>query len=284
VVRLPDPVARNRAITRGYHDLATAMAAIVGRSDANWLCFGQWASAEAGRAIRRESIPPLFRHLVGDAVSDAVAAGNAAVFGDVAPPFVSFIRAFRDEPAAAREQSRAKAILERLCQQPDMAASADMRRAFAAYTDALLLARDESPGAVKRHTERMLVANVSVGAHEQEVADPYVRRAIPGRWVAAVFATAYLGLHLENETLSLNRDVPLPAYLGGRQFPDDLALIADPEAIDLARRFGQDVSSTRDSDAPDWEIYAERMGYIFNLLRAYQQDPAIFDMPGGPDA
>jgi len=37
-------------------------------------------------------------------------------------------------------------------------------------------------------------------------------------------------------------------------------------------------------DIGDWEIYAERMRYIFNLLRAYRQDPANFDMPGGPEA
>ena len=33
------------------------------------------------------------------------------------------------------------------------------------------------------------------------------------------------------------------------------------------------------SDAPDWESYEERMGFIFTLLRAHQGDAALFDLP-----
>ena len=39
------------------------------------------------------------------------------------------------------------------------------------------------------------------------------------------------------------------------------------------------------SDAPDWESYDERMGFIFTLLRAHQCDPALFALPPGtPEA
>jgi hypothetical protein len=283
VVSMPDPVARNRVITRGYHELAMAMSEVVGHDNANWLCFGQWASAEAGRAIREESVPALLRPIIGDEVAEAVAAGNAAVFGDVAPPFIRFVRAYIDDPAARTDHQSALEILDRLWSHKQLASNEDLQRAFAAYTDAVLLADSpdgaREPGAAKRRAERMLVANASTGAHEQIVAEPHVRAAVPGGSIVAIAATAHLGLRIPDGVLALNRDVPRPHYLGGAPFPDDLMVLEDIDAITLARRFGQDLNSTRDSDAPDWEIYEERMGYIFSLLRAYQQDAAIFELP-----
>ena len=154
-------------------------------------------------------------------------------------------------------------------------------RAFAAYADAfdLLAAGDPDP---RRRALRMLVANVSVGAHEQRVADPFVRAAIPGRWLSAIVATSHMGLRLPEGTLALSHDVPPPAYLGGPAFPALLEhLEPDAEALALALRFHQDPETADQSDAPDWESYDERMGFIFTLLRAHQGDPALFDLPPG---
>ena len=278
VVAMADIVERNRTITRGYHALSEAVAALLGRTDANWLSFGQWASAEAGRAIRGESIPGLARPLIGGVIERAVAGGNAAVFGDVGPPFARFVVAFRDRPSAQHDPVEAAAILEALSAAPELRESDDLRHAFAAYTDVLLLG-STSPDRAARRARRMLVANVSVGAAEQVVADPFVKAAIPGRSILAVIATAHLGIHLPDASLALDRDVPPPAYLGGAQFPPELDVLDDPDLRALAARFEQDPSSTADSDARDWEDYRERMGFIFTFLRAYQRDPALFAMP-----
>ena len=94
VAGIADPLERNAAITRGYHALSEAMAAILGRDHANWLTFGQWASAEARRSISGEAVPAALRSLVGEGVTNAVADGNAAIFSDVAPPFIRFVRMF----------------------------------------------------------------------------------------------------------------------------------------------------------------------------------------------
>jgi len=283
VVAMDDVLARNAAITRGYHDLALATAAILGRDQANWLVFGQWASAEARRSILGASVPASLRRFLAGDVAAAVAAGNAAVFGDVAPPFIRFVRAFAD-PAVGAEPLRARAALEEIGAHPQVAASADLRRAFSAYVDAVLLgaataAGDPDPALPRRRAARIFVANVSVGAHEQAVADPFVRAAIPGRWIVAVAATSHLGLRVPDGVLELDRDVPPPAYLEGAQFSPELADLEDPEALALAARFGQDPGSAVNSDAPDWESYEERMGFIFTLLRTYQADPSLFDLP-----
>ena len=279
IVSIDDPVDRNEAITAGYHALAIAMADVVGRDNANWLCFGQWASAEAGRAIRGETVPALLRPLIGEDVAAAVAAGNAAVFGDVAPPFIRFVRAFSAVPQAAHDSAVAHAVLAELHAHPQLAASADLRRAFAAYTEAVLLRVEAGVAAAKRRAERMLVANASVGAHEQIVADPHVRAAIPGHSIVAIAATAHLGIRIPDGFLELHEDVPLPGYLDGAPFPPALTELEDPDLHELAERFGQDLGSGIHSDAPNWESYDERMGYIFTFLRAYQQDGAMFDMP-----
>lgn len=288
VVAMDDVLARNAAITRGYHALAHAVAAVLGHDQANWLVFGQWASAEARRSILGASVPWPLRGLLAADAAAAVAAGNAAVFGDVAPPFIRFVRAFAD-PAVAADRGRAAEALEGLCADPQLEASEDLRRAFTAYADAVVLGAaiasgDAGPSIARRRATRIFVANVSVGAHEQVVADPFVRAAVPGRSIAAIAATSHLGLRIPDGVLELHRDVPPPAYLDGAQFPPELAVLEDLEAMALAARFGQDPGSAVHSDAPDWESYEERMGFIFTLLRSYQADPALFDLPPGTPA
>jgi hypothetical protein len=286
VVAMEDVLARNAAITRGYHELAHAVAAILGREHANWLVFGQWASAEARRSMVGDAVPAFLRPLIGPSVAAAVAAGNAAVFADVAPPFVRFVWAFAQDPSARADRRRADAVLAELCAHPQVAASEDLQRAFTAYVDAVLLgtaiiAGDRDPTLARRRAARILVANVSIGAHEQVVADPFVRAAIPGRWIAAIAATSHMGLRIPEGVVELGRDVPPPAYLGGPQFPPDLEVLDDPDAVALAARFGQGLASAAHSDAPDWESYEERMGFIFTLLRSHQCDPSLFDLPTG---
>ncbi len=279
VVAMTNVVERNRAITLGYHELSEAVCALLGYDHANWMTFGQWASAEAGRAIRGESIPSLVRPLLGHEIEAAVAGGNAAVFGDVGPAFVRFILAFRSDPDAQSDPVRAAVVLGELCSHPDLTRNADLTRAFTAYTDALLLSHATDSDSRRRRAQRMLVANVSIGAAEQLVADPFVRAAIPGRSLVAIIATAHMGIHLPDAVLALDRDVPPPAYLDGTEFPVDLASLSDPDLVALADRFGQAPDSAVNSDAPDWESYEERMGFIFTFLRAYQCDPALFEMP-----
>jgi hypothetical protein len=280
VVAIPDPLERNAAITHGYHDLSEAVAALLGRDHANWLTFGQWASAEARESIDGTAVPALVRPFFGDGIGAAVAAGNAAIFGDVAPPFIRFVTLFTSVVGSGVTAAAARAAL---LADPLIAGNEDLVRAFGAYADAfdLVAAGNPDPG---RRAERMLVANASIGAHEQRVADPYVRAAIPGRWISAIVATSHMGLKVPQGMLELQRDVPRPAYLDGAQFPPDLVHLDDPEACELATRFHQDPDSAAASDAPDWESYDERMGFIFTLLRAWQCDPALFALPPGtPD-
>jgi hypothetical protein len=280
-VAIADPLERNAAITRGYHALSEAVASLLGRAHANWVTFGQWASAEARRSIDGSAVPAAIRPFVGDEVAAAVAAGNAAIFADVAPPFIRFVR---EMERVASADAPLETAFERLAAHPQLAGSEDLTRAFRAYAEAFRL-RGRGEEQTPAFANRVLVANVSVGAHEQRVADPYVRAAIPGRWVTAIAATMHMGIRIPEGVMELSRDVPPPEYLGGAMFPPGLETLADPDALALAERFGQDPGSAAKSDAPDWESYDERMGFIFTLLRAHQCDPALFALPPGtPEA
>lgn len=161
VVSRPDILARNAAITRGYHALSEAVAAVLGRSDANWLTFGQWASAEARLSMTGEAVPRFARPIVGDDVAEAVGDGNAAVFGDVAPLFIAFVHAARPYTQRAAAATEGAVVPARPVDRAEAAAavqaslsaigwyagSDDLRRAFSAYTDALVLASEPDPEA-----------------------------------------------------------------------------------------------------------------------------------------
>jgi hypothetical protein len=283
VVTIADRLERNAAITHGYHGLSQAVAGILGTDHANWLTFGQWASAEARSTIAGRTVPPPLRHLLAEHIAEAVAQGNAAIFGDVAPPFIRFVALYQDHPRNAPTRAARRKLRGQLLDDPAVNRSDDLLRAFRAYADAVDILAEGDPDPY-RLAARIFVGNVSVGAHEQRLADPYIHSAIPGKWFSAIVATSQMRLLLPECELALDRDVPPPHYLGGEMFPQPLRDLTDEEAAGLGQRFRQDLASASRSDAPDWENFEERMGFIFTLFRAYQCDPTLHAMPPGiPD-
>ena len=258
----PDPVLRNRAITAHYVRLSRRMEQVVGTTDANWLHFGAWASASAGMVIRGDHLP---LDLPVDVGRDAVLAGNTAIIADVAPRFERFL-ALAGTSRSLEEDCGADPLLT---QTPYLA---DAFQCYALLADVLVADPTD-------RAQLMLRANLGIAHHEQAFADELIDAAIPGEGLVGRLATATIVLQLPDGDLRVSRDVPAPAYLDGRQWPDDLDPITDPHLLRLAHEYRQDLDSTRHSDAPDWQALDERMGYIFCLFRAFQQDPAIRSDP-----
>ena len=260
-VRIPDPEARNREITSLYVRLSRAMERVVGRTDANWLHFGAWASASAGTVIRGES--PGSQWAAPD-----VLAGNSAIIADIGPRFSRFLQ--------LHESSRSTSEFGSLVSgDPLLTESAELADAFASY------AALAAPEAVtdRQRAQLMLRANVQVAHHEQRFADPLIDAAIPGGSLLGTVTSQAISFRLPDGEIRVTRDVPLPTYLCGEQWPAALDVLDDPALLALASRYAQDPHSTRASNAPDWQDLDERMGFIFCLFRAYQRDPAI---TGGP--
>ena len=263
-----DPVSRNRLITGEYRRLSGELAGRIGRANANWLTFGSWASMSAGRFIRGEVVPVTWG-------SDAVAKGNLAIIDDIGPRFARFLEVVdAEKPLQWRPAVRAEELLSE---------SAELAEAFDCYTTAALAhtghGRAAGAAGSRELAQLVLRANILIAHHEQEFADPLVDAAIPLGGIAGVLATRFVTVATPDGDLDVCRDVPRPGYLRGRQWPDDLDLITDRRLLEMLADYGQDARSTRYSDAPTWESWRERMGYISCFFRAYQQDPALFDLP-----
>jgi hypothetical protein len=78
IVAMPDPVGRNLWITQSYHELARAMADLIGPGT-NWCALATWASKQAGQSIRKEDLQhALQRRLRGSAEAAEAAQAMAA--------------------------------------------------------------------------------------------------------------------------------------------------------------------------------------------------------------
>lgn len=272
VASMNDPVERNVAITWTYRRLAADVAAVIGRRDVNWLAFGAWASATAGRAIRGEGLP------VDWGTSTAVAAGNRAIIADIAPRFATWTG------HVARAGGPAPLALERTLDDPLFDGVPLLANAFAGYHEAAAIESNGGPGRDarrdKRHAELVLRSNILVAAHEQALADEFVDAAMPFGGLAALVATRFVSVVTPDGDVDVCRDVPRPSYLHGQRYPDVVRHLEDEALVSLVRDFGQDPGEDASaSDAPSWEDYDERMGYIVCFFRSYLREMRYYDEP-----
>jgi hypothetical protein len=272
VAAMAEPVERNTAITATYRRLAGEVAAVVGSVDVNWLAFGAWASATAGRAIRGQGLP------VDWGTSSAVAAGNRAIIADIGPRFAWWIE---QVVRAGRPSAQA---LRRTLQHPLFDGVPSLANAFAGYHEAAAIIEADplltDPDNDKRHAELVLRSNIEVAAHEQWLADGFIDAAMPLGGLAALVTTRFVSVITPDGEVDVCRDVPRPSYLGGDLYPPVLSRLADPVLIDLVTSFGQDPGlDNAASDAPSWEDFDERMGYIVCFFRGYLREQRYYDEP-----
>ena len=206
----PHPVLRNLRITQAYHELSTALARRIG-SVANWCTFATWASKQAGQSIRgddlgrkieetfarseavqlavarirdvrravgravddsaalaaiREACAPL---LTVGRVSEAVARGNKKVFDEIGREFARFLGVMTD-PAAD------DAAVETFCAGLRPGEPPEGQHLLAAAFRDYQRARALTNG--KGRAERMLLAALRIGLHEQIRLQPEIEEAL----------------------------------------------------------------------------------------------------------
>lgn len=209
IAAIADPVIRNLLITQSYHELAVAVGASLG---ANWCTFATWASKQAGQTIRKEDFartleaaissapfsaqattdlvvsaqafgsnrsPEEIRESVADVInplaaldraSDAVARGNKKVYEEIGREFARFLALRQDEQAITDEQIVRFCADLRPGEPPD--GQRYLREAFAYYAQAF------AETDAKRRAERMLLANIAIGIHEQMRLQPEIAEAM----------------------------------------------------------------------------------------------------------
>lgn len=210
IVAMDDkPVLRNLLITQAYHDLSDALAQRLGRDNVNWCHFATRASKTAGRFIRRDEVPTLFRRLLTDshdfgqkcirlvgavraansasalqhehlvsladaivnAVSEEIVAGNLTVFAELGPVFARLIDSLGEK--ATVDQAKLDALLGSLKLGPTVDGGQSLLRvALEHFVEAH---RESNPA---RRAQCMLLANAQTGLHEQIRLQPFIARAI----------------------------------------------------------------------------------------------------------
>ncbi len=357
IVAMEDPVARNHAITQGYHDVSNAVGELLGKENANWATFGVWASNQAGKTIRKEDAPKLFVDMLNghegvskalegvnqalrsvglptlpdvgsllgrgdalmDTLSDAIADGNRMLFNDVGREFSNFVETFKGD--TAYNPAKVEQYLSHF--RPDQTVLKD---AFANYA---LAQFEKNP---EKKAELMLLANDQIGLHEQTQLQADVARALDAPieimvrdglkdaleniaakagpfgsgkllfkalektgvvdrvlgpladaagsvWRRAA-TEVLMKLTLPDGTeLKLGQDVPGPK--GGPAFPPGLERIENPTLRNLLKTLDRTEDSLQGSGAKDWKNLGDRMNFITDLFRAYQQDPALWKSPSG---
>jgi hypothetical protein len=203
-----DPILRNLRITWGYHSLSEGMRDLTGRGDINWCTLGTWASKTAGRFIRSDELPGVFKKLLQDSgpfaeaehllgvdglahlagkivrdVSDYIMVGNRVVFAELGGVFADYLAEFDgacgpDPERLARFQARLTPGMpepDRATMSADGTITAEARGGQGLLRDMIAdyhHARFETDA--KRRAELVLRANARGGLHEQTRLQTYI--------------------------------------------------------------------------------------------------------------
>ncbi|MEZ4464513.1 MAG: hypothetical protein R3F43_08390 [bacterium] len=236
-----DPTLRNLQITLSYHDIAQAVSARICTRNAPWVAFAAWASKQAGRFIRLESLPSHFGPLEPllerfddalDDVSAQISEGNFKVYRELAPLFARFLDVLDGPDPGAR--------LDGFLAEPAPGPVGGRGPGPLAAGLHRLLGRAPDPDPGTR-AQLILLANGQVGVHEQTrlqaqiagsmlgalerlkaraggLADSlgtprFLRRIVAGfTWkfeeMWREVSTGLMGIALPEGTMTLGRDVP----------------------------------------------------------------------------
>ncbi|HUG38645.1 MAG TPA: hypothetical protein VML54_16930, partial [Candidatus Limnocylindrales bacterium] len=204
----PAPL-RNLRITQAYHELAVRMAQLTGPG-ANWCAFATWASRQAGRTMRAEDLGRKIEEVFegSDAVSFAItrlrgarravgrALGRQALIAAIREACMSLLTVGRIAEAVGRGNKKVfdeiglvlarfaecassaddDAALERLCRSLRPGDPPEGQRLLAeALRDYRAAPKLADP---KARAERLLLANLRIGLHEQTRLQPEIAEAL----------------------------------------------------------------------------------------------------------
>lgn len=246
--------------------------------------------------------------------SRAVAHGNLKVFAEIGKEFARFLALYRQKQP---DSQAVKAFITNLQAGEPPEGQDYLRQAFTHYQQAML-ADDEKTRAewmflanleIGYHEQIRLQPEI-VEAMNAPVYDPaalrhrLVQELFPGPDSWARFALARvmgraqrlldardqlaeITQHLGREvitrfmmTLELpqGRTILLGRDIGG-WFPPHLIHLNNPALIAILQRVDRTPDTLAATGAKDWSYFPDRMHFIADLFRRYQEEPSIFDQP-----
>ncbi len=339
----PDRVVRNLQITQSYHEFSLAFDPFLGHRDGPWCMFATWVSKQVGHFIRNEEVPEPLRHFLGlapeqrrfglpplrrlllnkplltyirftvDDISHFLGEGNRLVYANLGALFADFLILLRshDQP----DPIKLDVFLNRAAHNPIN--GEEIIRAFTHFYHAVF----ETNLQIK--AERMLIANMLIGLHEQvrlqEALDHAfnapVRRALddPHRhllpvplpdWLRRMGANLVKQLmgplirHFETvlqrvitecflsvaiPTEQLDTSKDMPPLPNGDMYPDALKRLTLPEARELVEELDDTPHTTRGSGARKWTQLGDRMNCVVDFFRSRQQERTLLHAPFTPE-
>jgi len=253
--------------------------------------------------------------------SAAVAQGNRKVFAEIGRVFAAFCADCLDDTAA--DPAKLAAFCAGLRPGPPPDGQEYLRRAFAHYYAALFTADEKRRAehllfanlAIGYHEQTRLQPEI-VAALDAPFPDPqrltaalaaallpyprllalpwlYLRRLL-GRPLlveqaaAAAVARARSAAHLLVTEHLMTLTLAGGAYLRlGRDLkaphPATLAQLEDPDLLALLTMVDPTPDSAAESGAVDWGDLAERLHFIAEMFRCYQESPLLLEPPFAPD-
>jgi hypothetical protein len=251
--------------------------------------------------------------------SDAVARGNKKVFEEIGREFARFLDAFRDDTKSDPDKMARFCAGLRPGEPPD--GQRLLGEAFSAYCEArfetdaqqkpeLMLLANLQAGfheqirlqpeiaealntsltnseELKRKLLDVLLPSFSVRARQRltqlwdrklpldNVLDRFAQEM--NRLIGQVITAHLMTLRLPGgEVLRLGRDL-------STLFPSVLAQIRNPKLREILAQTDLTPDSVHESGAEDWADFKERMHFITDFFRAYQERQLLFDPPFTPE-
>jgi hypothetical protein len=248
-----------------------------------------------------------------DRASDAVARGNRKVFEEIGREFARFLE------EATTDDTAFRAFAARLRSGPPPEGQDLLRRSFTNYRTARAT-RDASVRAqlillanvqIGLHEQVRLQPEIRVAmdAALLDVADARrrigdrleqvieartpgrARTAVGRRLLNRVADAAAEELRLVVRLVITERLMTIGLPGGGilrlgsdvrRSFPPALRTLTHPGIVSLLADYDPTADSTFGSGAIDWSVLAQRLHFIADFFRAYQEEPTLFEPPFDP--
>lgn len=247
--------------------------------------------------------------------SDAVARGNKKVFDEIGREFARFLDVFRDDARFDTDKTERFCAALRAGEPPE--GQRLLSEAFTTYcearfrtgkekTELMLLANLnvgfheqtrlqpeivealnaslDNAAEVKRRLLAVLLPDFLIGAAAHSLyahglwLDGLIARLVGevNRLIRQVITDHLMTLHLSGtEVLRLGRDLP-------GTYPAALAEIRNARLREMLARVDVTPDSVKESGAEDWADLTDRMHYVADFFRVYQERRHLFDAPFTP--
>jgi hypothetical protein len=270
IVAMPNPVLRNLEITECYGRLSAAFAARGGEG-ANWATYATWASRQAGRGIRGETML--------DTADRELGRGRWLVH-----PFRTLWRRLLRRGVLQPETrlGRLTAEIHTPFDAVELSSAAVARGNLKVFEEiGLEFARYLEGGDFERFLDGLRPGDPPDGQR-------YLRRAFEHYALAAaiqrtsariareIITESLMTLSLPGRVLALGRNL-------ADEFPETLRKPSDADLIALLAEFEPVAPAPDDCGARDWADFHQRMHYIAHLFRAFHLDENLARAPYTPE-